>query len=231
MYKRFFKRWLDFLLVLCALLLIWPVLVVLTVIGAIMMKGNPFFLQPRPGRDEKIFNLIKFRTMSNCVDEEGEPLPDHERLSGYGKFLRKTSLDELPELLNILKGDMSLVGPRPQLVRDMVFMTPGERRRHSVLPGLTGLAQVNGRNNIPWEKKFEYDLQYIEKITFLGDLRIFMKTFGKVLRQEDINQHGDEIPADLGDYLLACGKVTEEEYRQKQAQAKKLLEEWKSCGR
>ena len=109
---------------------------------------------------------------------------------------------------------MSLVGPRPQLVRDMVFMTPGERRRHSVLPGLRGLAQVNGRNNIPWEKKFEYDLQYIEKITFLGDMRIFLKTFGKVLRQEDINQHGDEIPADLGDYLLACGKVTEEEYRQ-----------------
>lgn len=224
MYKRFFKRWLDFLLVLCALLLIWPVLVVLTVIGAIMMKGNPFFLQPRPGRDEKIFNLIKFRTMSNCVDEEGEPLPDHERLSGYGKFLRKTSLDELPELLNILKGDMSLVGPRPQLVRDMVFMNETQRKRHSVRPGLTGLAQVSGRNNITWEQKFEYDLTYINKgITFWGDIKIIFMTVGKVFKREDTVREGTASDLDFGDWLLEKGELTQEAYDAGQKEAKELL--------
>ena len=143
------------------------------------MSGNPFFTQLRPGRidpktgKEKIFKLVKFRTMSNARDKEGNLLPDDVRLNRYGRFLRSTSLDELPELLNILKGDMSTVGPRPLLVRDMVFMTPTQRRRHEVRQGLTGLAQVNGRNNISWERKIEYDLQYIDQgITFLGDMKI-----------------------------------------------------------
>ena len=178
MYAKFWKRFFDFTLSLLALIVLSPVLLVLIIVGAIAMRGNPFFVQPRPGRKgkdgkEKIFKLIKFRTMSNKKDKDGNLLPDAERLNGYGRFLRKTSLDELGELVNIVKGDMAIVGPRPQLVRDMVFMTTEQRRRHDVLPGLTGLAQVNGRNNITWEQKFEYDLQYIDGgITFTRDIKI-----------------------------------------------------------
>ena len=166
MYKNFFKPLLDFILALIAIVVFSPLMIILTISGAIAMRGNPFFTQPRPGKkrrngEEKIFKLIKFRTMSNKKDSNGNLLSDEIRLNKYGKFLRSTSLDELPALLNILKFDMSIVGPRPQLIRDMVFMTEEQRKRHSVRPGLTGLAQVNGRNNITWEKKFEYDLQYI----------------------------------------------------------------------
>ncbi|MBR7165223.1 MAG: sugar transferase, partial [Clostridia bacterium] len=163
MYRAFFKRFFDFFLSLFALIVLSPILLILIALGAVTMKGNPFFVQPRPGKKgkdgkERIFNLIKLRTMSNAKDKEGNLLPDEVRLNGYGKFLRSTSLDELPELINILVGDMSIIGPRPQLVRDMVFMTQEQRRRHDVRPGLSGLAQVNGRNNITWEQKFEYDL-------------------------------------------------------------------------
>ena len=159
MYRRFFKRIFDLVLALCGLLVLSPILLILAIIGAIKMGGNPFFVQPRPGKDEKIFNLLKFRTMSNAKDKNGKLLPDEMRLNGYGKFLRSTSLDELPELLNILMGDMAIVGPRPQLVRDMVFMTKEQRQRHSVRQGLTGLAQISGRNGISWEAKLSYDLQ------------------------------------------------------------------------
>ena len=163
MYAKFFKRIMDFTLSFFALLFLSPILLVLAIIGAIAMKGNPFFTQLRPGKidkktgKEKIFKLVKFRTMSNAKDKEGNLLPDEIRLNKYGRFLRSTSLDELPELWNILIGDMSIVGPRPQLVRDMVFMTAEQRTRHTVRPGLTGLAQVSGRNNISWEDKFKYD--------------------------------------------------------------------------
>ncbi len=159
MYAKFFKRIIDFLLSLIGLIVLFPLMVVLTVLGIIFMRGNPFFIQPRPGKDEKIFYLIKFRTMDNRKDGNGNLLPDEVRLNKYGRFLRSTSLDELPELLNIIKGDMAIVGPRPQLVRDMVFMTPEQKKRHTVRQGLTGWAQVNGRNAISWEDKFKFDLE------------------------------------------------------------------------
>jgi len=223
MYKLFFKRFFDFTLSLMALIVLSPVLLVLIAIGAIAMGGNPFFTQLRPGKDEKIFKLIKFRTMSNAKDKDGNLLPDEVRLNGYGKFLRSTSLDELPELLNILVGDMSIVGPRPQLVRDMVFMTPQQRRRHSVTPGLTGLAQVNGRNNITWEQKLEYDLQYIEEITLWGDIRILLQTVGKVLKREDTVREGTVSDMDFGDWLLEKGDIDKAAYDEKMEEAKKQL--------
>ena len=229
MYKHFFKRFFDFMISLTAILIISPILLVMAIVGAIAMKGNPFFCQLRPGKkdksgNERIFRLIKFRTMSNAKDKDGNLLPDAERLNGYGKFLRSTSLDELPELFNILIGDMALVGPRPQLVRDMVFMTEEQRVRHSVRPGLTGLAQVSGRNNITWEKKFEYDLEYINGgITLFGDLSILFKTAFKVLKREDTVREGTVSDIDFGDWLLENGNLTEEEYTEGQQKAKELM--------
>ena len=229
MYSNFFKRLFDFFLSFFALIVLSPVLLVLMVIGAVAMKGNPFFTQLRPGKisrktgKEKIFKLIKFRTMSNAKDKEGNLLPDSQRLNAYGRFLRSTSLDELPELLNILVGDMAVVGPRPQLVRDLVFMTDEQRARHSVRPGLTGLAQVNGRNNITWEEKFDYDLKYISKITLLGDVKIIIKTALKVLKRSDTVREGTDSDIDFGDWLIKEGKVTKEEYDEKQNEAKELM--------
>lgn len=224
MYAKCLKRVMDFTLSLAALSILSPVLLLLTVLGAVKMKGNPFFVQPRPGKDERIFRLIKFRSMTCETDENGKPLPDAQRLTGYGKFLRASSLDELPELINILIGDMSIVGPRPQLVRDMVFMTPEQRRRHSVMPGLTGLAQVSGRNNITWEQKFQYDLAYIDSgITFRKDVKIILRTVGKVFEQADTVREGTASDQDFGDYLLEKGQVTEEEYKVRQDEARKLL--------
>ncbi len=230
MYARFLKRVIDFTLSLIALIVLLPILLILTIVGAIAMGGNPFFTQMRPGKinkktgEEKIFKLLKFRTMSNKKDKNGNLLPDDVRLNKYGRILRSTSLDELPELLNILKGDMAIVGPRPQLVRDMVFMTEKQRKRHLVSPGLTGLAQVNGRNNITWEQKFEYDLEYIDNgITLKGDLNILFLTIAKVLKRSDIEREGTVSDMDFGDWLMHEGKVEQEEYNQKQAEAKELL--------
>lgn len=193
------------------------------------MQGNPFFVQLRPGKKdtdgkEKIFKIIKFRTMDNRKDENGNLLPDGLRLNTYGKILRSTSLDELPELFNILKGDMSIVGPRPQLIRDMTFMTEEQRRRHSVRPGLTGFAQVNGRNNITWEQKFQYDLQYIDsKMTLFGDIKIILQTVGKVLKRSDTVREGTTSDLDFGDWLMQEGKLTQEEYDLRQSEAKELM--------
>ncbi len=223
MYSGFFKRLLDFILALCAILALSPLLLLLTVLGAIKMKGNPFFVQPRPGRGEKIFRLVKFRTMTCETDAEGRLLPDEVRLTPYGRFLRSTSLDELPELFNILKGDMAIVGPRPLLVRDMVFMTPEQRERHSVRQGLTGLAQVNGRNAVTWEQKLDFDRQYLSRITFLGDLSIILKTAMKVVQREGITEEGQATAMDFGDSLLHDGKINLEEYRYGQEQARRLL--------
>ena len=229
MYAKFFKRLIDFLLSFAALLVLSPILLILIVIGFVAMKGNPFFTQKRPGKkdtygNEKIFNLIKFRTMTNDCDENGNLLPDEKRLNKYGAFIRTTSLDELPSLINILAGDLSIVGPRPQLVRDMTFMTPEQRRRHNVRPGLTGLAQVNGRNNITWEQKFEYDLEYIDSgITLLGDIKIILKTVGKVLKRSDIVREGTASDMDFGDWLMQNGKINQEDYNEKQARARELL--------
>jgi len=223
MYESFFKRGIDFVLSLLALTVLSPILLILIILGAVMMKGNPFFTQLRPGKDEKIFKLIKFRTMTCETDENGKLLPDEVRLVPYGKFLRSTSLDELPELINILIGDMAVVGPRPQLVRDMVFMSDEVRRRHTVRPGLTGLAQCSGRNNMSWEKKFEYDLEYIKKITFLGDVKIIFRTVFKVLKRDGITEDGMATAMDLGDYLLSKGEVEQAFYDEKQDEAKELM--------
>ena len=222
LYKPFFKRFYDIVLSGLALLVLSPLLLVLIVLGAIKMKGNPFFTQLRPGKNEKIFKLIKFRTMTCEKDENGNLLPDEKRLTKYGRILRSTSLDELPELLNIFIGNMSIVGPRPQLVRDMVFMNETQRRRHSVRPGLTGLAQVNGRNNMTWEKKFEYDLQYIEKITLWKDVKIIFQTVFKVLKRSDVEREGTVSDIDFGDWLLQQGVITDAIYQEKQLEAKSL---------
>lgn len=229
MYAKYLKRLLDFLLSAAALVVLSPVLVILMVVGAIAMKGNPFFFQLRPGKKgkdgvEKVFKLVKFRTMSNAKDADGNLLPDDQRLGKYGVWLRNTSLDELPELINILAGDLSLCGPRPFLVRDCVFMTAEQRRRHDVRPGLTGLAQVNGRNNITWEQKIEYDLQYIDSgITFAGDVKILLQTVGKVLKGSDTVREGTVSDMDFGDWLLMEGKVDRETYDEKQKEAREIL--------
>lgn len=228
-YARYSKRIIDFVLALCALAVLWPVLAVLALVGAVAMKGNPFFTQVRPGLvdpktgRETVFRLIKFRTMTCEKDAEGNLLPDDQRVTAYGKFLRGTSLDELPELLNILVGDMAVVGPRPQLVRDMVFMTPQQRLRHRVRPGLTGLAQVSGRNALAWENKLAIDLQYIQKVTFAEDWRIIFVTVGKVFKREDISAEGMVTAEDFGDYLLRIGAVDEERYAALQAEAREYV--------
>lgn len=217
-YRRFFKRFYDLIFSLLAMIVLLPLLLALTVLGTIAMKGNPFFVQKRPGKKdkktgrEKIFKLIKFRTMTNERDETGALLPDEKRLKRYGSILRQLSLDELPELLNIIKGDLSIVGPRPQLVKDLVFMTEEQRRRHDVRQGLTGLAQCNGRNNMDWEKKFEYDLLYLKRISLWQDIGILFKTVFKVLKRDGITEEGMATAEDLGDYLLRKGMITEEEY-------------------
>ena len=217
LYRPFFKRFYDFTLSLVAIIVLSPLLLVLTIVGAIAMGGNPFFVQLRPGKKdkngkEKIFKLIKFRTMNNKKDADGNLLPDEKRLTRYGKFLRSTSLDELGELLNILKGDMSIVGPRPLLVRDMAFMTEEQRNRHCVRPGLTGLAQVNGRNTISWENKFAFDEEYVKKITLWKDLKIIFKTVGKVFSRSDVVREGTVSDMDFGDWLLCEGKISRDEY-------------------
>lgn len=186
MYRRYFKRMIDFVLSLAALIVLSPVLLILTVLGAIKMKGNPFFTQLRPGKDEKIFRLIKFRSMTCEKDKDGKLLPDDQRLTRYGRLLRSTSLDELPELINILKGDMSIVGPRPLLVSYLPFYTEEERHRHDIRPGLTGLSQVSGRNAVTWEKRFELDVYYRNNITLMKDIEIIIATVKSVLIHENI---------------------------------------------
>ena len=190
MYKNFFKRVFDFLLSLMALIVLSPLFLILIILGWINMKGNPFFTQERPGKDEKIFKLIKFRSMSEEKDKDGNYLPDDVRLNAYGKKLRSTSLDELPELINILKGDMAIVGPRPLLVQYLPLYSEEQHHRHDVRPGLTGLAQVNGRNLISFTEKFKYDLEYVNNITLLGDIKIILKTVKNVLSHEGITGEG-----------------------------------------
>ena len=195
MYAKFWKRFFDFTLSLIAIIVLSPILLILTVVGAIAMRGNPFFTQLRPGKKgkdgkEKIFRLIKFRTMSNNRDKDGNLLPDAERLNGYGRFLRKTSLDELGELINILCGDMAIVGPRPQLVRDMVFMTDEQRRRHDVRPGLTGWAQINGRDELPIDVKARLDGEYVQKLSFSFDCKCFFGTIASVLKHDGVVEGG-----------------------------------------
>ena len=229
-YERFIKRPLDCFFSTGAFIILSPLMIGLTVVGAIKMKGNPFFTQDRPGRidpktgREKIFKLIKFKSMTDEKDENGKLLSDEKRLTKYGQFLRSSSCDELGELINIIKGDMSIVGPRPLLVRDMVFMTDKQRERHFVRQGLTGLAQCNGRNAIVWDDKLRYDNTYVDSgITFVGDMKIVLKTFKKVFIKEGIAEDGKATADDYGDYLMSKGAVTQKEYYIKQELAKRLL--------
>lgn len=187
MYLKFFKRIFDFILSLIALLFLSPFFVIFAIVGAFVMKGNPFFTQKRPGKNEKIFKLIKFRTMSNAKDENGNLLPDEKRLTRYGKLLRKTSVDELPEIINILKGDMSIVGPRPLLVKYLPLYNDRQKRRHEVRPGLTGYAQAYGRNSLSWEEKFEKDVYYVDNASLGLDIKILFKTVFSVLKSEGIS--------------------------------------------
>lgn len=222
-YARYIKRLLDICLSGCALIVLSPVLLIVAVLVRTKLGSPVIFCQERPGKDEKIFKMYKFRSMTDARDENGELLPDEVRLTRFGRALRATSLDELPELWNIFKGDMSIVGPRPQLVRDMVFMTPEQRLRHTVMPGLTGLAQVSGRNAISWEDKLATDLRYIRHITFLGDVKIILLTVKKVFCREDISADGMDTAENLGDYLLRTAQVSEEAYQELQAESKALL--------
>ncbi len=197
MYAKYIKRILDFTLSLCAVILLSPLLLVLILLGAVFMRGNPFFVQKRPGKNEKIFKLIKFRTMDNRKDKDGNLLPDEVRLNGYGKFLRSTSLDELPELFNIIKGDMAIVGPRPLLVQYLPLYNDKQKRRHEVLPGLTGWAQVNGRNSISWTERFELDIEYVDNIAFKKDIQIIIMTVKSVFLQKGISS---ETSATMEDF-------------------------------
>ena len=222
-YRYHLKRLMDIVLSAIAILLLSPVMLLIAVLVRTKLGSPVIFCQERPGKDEKIFKMYKFRSMTDARDENGELLPDEVRLTKFGRALRSTSLDELPELWNIFKGDMSIVGPRPQLVRDMVFMTPEQRLRHTVMPGLTGLAQVSGRNAISWEDKLAADLRYIRQITFLGDVKIVLLTVRKVFFREDISADGMDTAEDLGDYLLRTAQVSEEAYQELQEESRELL--------
>lgn len=197
LYRQFFKRFYDILLSGIAIIILSPILIILTVVGAISMKGNPFFTQLRPGKiskktgKSKIFKLVKFRSMTNKKDKDGKLLPDKDRLTKYGKILRSTSLDELPELFNIFLGHMSIVGPRPLLVAYLEYYTEEESHRHDVRPGLTGLAQVNGRNAIEWDDKLAYDVKYVKNLSLALDIKVIFKTVGKVLKRSGITAKKD----------------------------------------
>jgi lipopolysaccharide/colanic/teichoic acid biosynthesis glycosyltransferase len=216
----------DFILSLIAIIVLSPVLIIVAILVRFELGSPVMFKQKRPGLNEKIFTMYKFRTMTDEKDENGELLPDSVRLTKFGRMLRSTSLDELPELFNILKGDMSIVGPRPQLIRDMVFMTPEQRKRHTIRPGLTGWAQVNGRNNVTWEEKLSFDLEYTEEISFIKDLKIIFFTVAKVIKKEGISTEGMDTAEDLGDYMLRIGKVDSKDYEKNQEGANNLIKRY-----
>ncbi|WP_207652707.1 sugar transferase [Desulfosporosinus sp. FKA] len=222
-YKRYLKRPMDFILSFIALIVLSPVLIFTAFLIHGKLGSPVIFKQKRPGLNGKIFTLYKFRSMTDEKDDNGNLMADEVRLTKFGKILRSTSLDELPELFNILKGDMSVIGPRPLLIKDLVFFNEDQMKRQSVLPGLSGLAQVNGRNCVLWEDKFKYDLMYIQKITFLGDWKLIFQTIIKVFRKEGIHSEGMATAEDFGDYLLRAGKTSQAQYDAGQAKAKELL--------
>lgn len=230
-YELYIKRLIDIVCSLAAIIIFSWLFIIVAVLVRVKLGSPVLFKQPRPGKidpktgRETIFYMYKFRSMSDERDENGNLLPDEVRLGKFGKTLRATSLDELPEAFNILRGEMTLVGPRPQLIRDMVFMTEKQRMRHTAKPGLSGLAQVNGRNDISWEEKLNWDLKYIEKVSFLGDVNIIFQTVMKAfVKQEGITDGDMATSYDYGDWLLKEGKISKKEYGEKQEEAKKLLE-------
>ena len=209
MYAKFFKRFFDFTLSLIALIVLSPVFLILIIVGAVAMGGNPFFTQLRPGKinkktgQEKIFRLVKFRTTSNKKDKDGNLLPDEVRLNKYGRILRSTSLDEIPELINIIKGDMSIVGPRPLLVKYLPYYSEKQRLRHTVRPGLTGYAQAHGRNGLDWDRKLQMDVDYIHHVTLINDIKIIFATVASVLKRDGVSQEGQATMEDFVDYVNA----------------------------
>ncbi len=227
-YEKYIKRLIDICCALAAIIVFWWLYLIVAVLVRINLGSPVIFKQPRPGKDEKIYNMYKFRSMTDERDEDGNLLPDDVRLTKFGRALRATSMDELPEAFNILNGTMSVIGPRPQLVRDMTFMTPEQRMRHSVRPGLSGLAQTRGRNALSWDDKLATDLEYIQNVTFLGDVKIVFDTVKQVFfrekGQKDSSIDEIDITDDYGDYLLKKGRVSVEEYEQKQKQAREMLE-------
>lgn len=228
-YEKYIKRVIDIVCALAAIMCFSPIYIGVAILVRMKLGSPVLFTQDRPGlvnQDgiETIFKMYKFRTMTDEKDENGDLLPDEKRLTSFGKWLRSTSLDELPEVFNILNGTLSVCGPRPQLVRDMVFMTNEQRMRHTAKPGLSGLAQVNGRNAIKWEDKLDWDLKYIQKVSLLGDLRIVLKTVKTAfIKQEGITDGDMATAEDLGDYLFRTGKISNEEYESKQKIAKSIL--------
>lgn len=229
-YERYVKRLIDIICSGLALIVFSWLYAIIALLVRIKLGSPVLFAQYRPGLidpiagKERIFKMYKFRTMTDQKDEQGNLLPDEVRLTKFGAWLRSTSLDELPEAFCILNGSMTLIGPRPQLVRDMVFMSKEQRMRHTAKPGLSGLAQVSGRNAITWDAKLQYDLDYIEKVSFLGDLKILLQTVEKAfIKQEGITEEGNVTAADYGDYLLQTKQISKEEYDKKQNEAKELL--------
>lgn len=234
-YERYVKRLLDIVCSLLFIILFFWLYLIIAIVVRIRMGSPVIFRQPRPGLvrngKESIFDMCKFRSMTDARDDHGILLPDNQRMTRFGSFLRSTSLDELPEIIGILKGDMSIVGPRPQLIRDMVFMNEHQRMRHTARPGLTGLAQVKGRNAITWEQKLDWDLKYIERVTFWEDVKILFLTVVSVFKREGITDGENATALDYGDALLRAGKVSQGEYDALQEQARAIVEKHESgCG-
>ncbi|MDY8136285.1 sugar transferase [Aquimarina sp. 2201CG5-10] len=200
MYTHFLKKSLDVVLALILLVIISPVFFIIIIVLSIANNGNPFFVQKRPGKNEKIFSILKFKTMNDKVDKEGNLLPDKDRLTSIGKFVRKTSLDEIPQLINVVKGDMSFIGPRPLLIRYLPYYTPEEKIRHSLRPGITGLAQVSGRNLLNWNDRLAADVSYVQNVSLLLDIKIIIRTIKNVITSKDIAVDPNSVIQDLDEY-------------------------------
>ena len=228
LYELFFKRFFDFTLSLLAIIILSPVFLIVWICSKISIGGKAIFAQYRPGKNGKIFKLYKFRSMTNKTDKNGNLLPDAQRITKFGKIIRKLSLDELPQLINILKGDMSIVGPRPRMVEECVFLDETQQDRFKVKPGITGWAQVNGRNSITFDKVVQFDKEYVEKISFWFDIKILFKTVGYVFKRKGVNKEGTVSNEFHGDYLLRTGQISEEYYAEKIALAKSMIAEAKA---
>jgi len=226
-YEVFFKRVFDFILSLLGIIVLSPVFLIVWICSKISIGGKAMFVQYRPGRNGKIFKLYKFRSMTNKTDANGDLLPDEQRITKFGKIIRKLSLDELPQLFNILKGDMSIVGPRPRMVEECVFLNETQKDRFKVRPGITGWAQVNGRNSITFDKVVQFDKEYVEKVSLWFDIKILFKTVGYVFKRKDINKEGTVSNEFHGDYLLRTGQISEDYYKEKISKAKQMIAEAK----
>lgn len=227
-YEAFFKRFFDIIISLLAIIVLSPIMLIVYILSLMILRGNPLFKQYRPGRNKKIFKMYKFRSMTNKTDKDGNLLPDKDRITTYGKILRKLSLDELPQLFNILKGDMSIIGPRPRMVEECVFLNETQQARFKVRPGITGWAQVNGRNEITLDKVVQFDEEYVNNVSLAFDIKIFFKTIGYVFKRKGINKQGTVSNEFHGDYLLRTGQIEQEEYDEKIHLAKELIMEAKA---